>query len=310
MNHYLCIDGGGTFVKHAVIAEDGSFLSHGKYDTPCHDLELFLNSIRDLYEKDPDVRGIALSMPGVIDIERGYMQNAGPIRCCSETYLCDLISERCGGLPVSVENDGKAAARAEMISGALKDCNSGVVIGLGTGIAGTVFVDRKILRGSHLFAGELSYNYRHNDRVFSEDPMPDHDTRRQRYSSLCTPGGIVEGYMRLSGENGLGAKDCPLIFEKMNAGDTNAFQAVQGAARDLAMLIYNVQCIVDPDAFAIGGGMSAQDVFVEMVQEAVKAYVPFDSKVCPVPVVKTCQYRNDANLLGALYWYLEKTGVM
>ncbi len=306
MKKYLVIDGGGTFVKHAVMAEDGSILAKGKYDTPCEDRELFLAKITELYEADRDISGIALSMPGVIDIEKGFMHNAGAIHCCEQTYICELISERCGGLPVAVENDGKAAARAEMISGALKDCRSGVVIGLGTGIAGTVFIDRKILRGNSLFAGELSYNYRHNNRLFDEEQIPDRDLRLQRYSSLCTPGGIVHGYMELSGAEGLTAKDCPSVFAKMEAGDAAAFAAIRNAARDLAMLVFNIQCVVDPEAFAIGGGLSAQDVYIEMVREAVKRYVPAYSKVCPTPVVRACAYRNDANLLGALYRFQDE----
>ncbi len=308
MKKYLCVDGGGTFVKHAVVTADGTILSQSKYDTPCDDLELFLDKIRELWEAEEGIAGIALSMPGVIDIGRGFMHNAGAIRCCAGTNICELVSERCGGVPVSVENDGKAAARAEMVSGALKDCQSGVVIGLGTGIAGTVFIDRKIVRGSHLFGGEFSYNYRHSDRVFAGGHIGDRDERGQRYSSLCTPGGIVKGYAALSGKEGLTPKDCPYVFEQMENGDPDACRAVLSAARDLAMMIFNIQCTVDPDAFAIGGGLSAQDRFIRMVQDAVQAFVPADSPVCPTPVVKVCSYRNDANLIGALYWHLERYG--
>ena len=308
MKKYLCVDGGGTFVKHAVITEDGTILSQSKYDTPCDDLELFLTRIKDLYDAEEDIAGIALSMPGVIDIDRGFMHNAGAIHCCAGTSLCDLVSEKCGGVNVSVENDGKAAARAEMISGALKDCNSGVVVGLGTGIAGTVFIDRKIIRGSHLFGGEFSLQYRHSDKVFKAANTPERDLDGQYFCDLCTPGGIVKGYAALSGKEGLTSKDCPYVFERMEQGDEDAYQAVLSAARDLAMMIFNIQCTVDPEAFAIGGGLSAQDSFVRMVQEAVKEFVPARFTVVPTPDIRVCRYRNDANLVGALYRHLEKYG--
>ncbi|MBR3344673.1 MAG: ROK family protein [Solobacterium sp.] len=308
MKTFLCFDGGGTYVKYAVMTVEGEVLCRSKYETPRDDLNVFLSKIREIYEAYPDVSGIALSMPGIIDIDKGYMRNAGAIRCCAGTCLCDMISEQCGGLPVSVENDGKAAARAEMVSGALKDADTGVVILLGTGIGGTVFVNRKIIRGNHLWAGELSYHYLRNQQLFGEEHIKDHDVFDSRYSSVCTPAGIVRRYAELSGETGLKRTDCELVFERMNQGDENARLAVRDAARDLAMMIFNIQCTIDPDAFAIGGGISEQDSYIDMLKEAVKAYVPSDQPLCPEPVIRVCRYRSDANLIGALYRFYEQYG--
>ncbi len=308
MKTYLCFDGGGTYVKYAVMSGNGEILYRSKYETPRDDLDTFLARIRGIWEQYPDVSGIALSMPGIIDIDKGYMRNAGAIRCCASTYLCDLISEQCGNLPVSVENDGKAAARAEMISGALKDADTGVVILLGTGIGGTVFVNRRIIRGSHLWAGELSYHYLRNQQLFGEEHVLDHDEFDCRYSTVCTPAGIVKRYAELSGETGLTRTDCELVFERMDRGDSYALQAVRDSVRDLAMMIFNIQCTIDPDAFAIGGGISEQDSYIDMLREAVKAYVPSDQPLCPEPVIRPCRYRSDANLIGALYRFFEQYG--
>ena len=305
MKRYLCIDGGGTYVKYAFINEDGSFLRQGKYETPRTDLDEFLAKIRELYLQDPDIAGIGFSMPGIIDIEAGVIK-AGTIRCCTGIAFTDTVSRLCGNLPVSLENDGKAAAAAEMVSGALSDAESGVILTLGTGIGGTVFIDRKIVRGNRLFAGELSYCYRHNELLFDPaDPIMDNDDRGARYASLCTPGGIVARYNQLSGKN-LKAADCPQVFAGMREGNEHALHAVREAAKDLAMLIFNIQCIIDPDAFAIGGGLSEQEIFIDMVREAVKAYKPADLDLCPLPDIRTCRYRNDANLLGAMYRLKEK----
>ena len=92
MKTYLCFDGGGTYVKYAVMSGDGEILYRSKYETPRDDLDTFLAAIHGIWTEHPDVSGIALSMPGIIEIDKGYMRNAGAIRCCAGTYLCDRNS--------------------------------------------------------------------------------------------------------------------------------------------------------------------------------------------------------------------------
>ncbi len=68
----LAIDIGGTFIKYALMDEEAHFLSRGKVPTPQEGREQLIETIGKLYDEAPEVEGIAISMPGIIDSENGY----------------------------------------------------------------------------------------------------------------------------------------------------------------------------------------------------------------------------------------------
>lgn len=64
-----------------------------------------------------------------------------------------------------------------------------------------------------------------------------------------------------------------------------------------------MQCVLDPDVFAIAGGISCHDVLIEAIEEALveqrRAYTgPLDAM--PLPRVTRTTLGNDANLYGAV----------
>lgn len=68
----------------------------------------------------------------------------------------------------------------------------------------------------------------------------------------------------------------------------------------IALQLYNIQAIFDPEKFAIGGGISAQPLLIEKINEQYKKlFIPV-FPLRPVDVV-ACELRNDANLIGAYY---------
>lgn len=157
---YLCIDIGGTFMKYCVL-EDGELSAEvQKKAVPQEKLEDLLDMIRSIYDeviKEHTVDGVAISMPGVIETDKGYMRSGGSLQYIQEIPLADIISRRCGGIPVNIENDAKAAATAELATGALRNYSNAVLLTIGTAIGGAVIVEKTILRGWNLCAGEFSY---------------------------------------------------------------------------------------------------------------------------------------------------------
>ena len=67
-----------------------------------------------------------------------------------------LLAEKCN-CPVILENDGKAAAMAELANGALKDCCNAAVFIIGTGVGGGIIANGQLVRGVHFTAGEYSF---------------------------------------------------------------------------------------------------------------------------------------------------------
>lgn len=150
------IDIGGTETKYAQL--DGLKLNDkGKYPTPYGDADSLLIFLQQLCQRHgTGCVGIAISMPGLIDSSLGYVHNAGGmLRKIQDVSLAQQLASRTG-VPVSVENDAKCAAMAELCAGSLQSCRTAAVIILGTGVGDALIQDGKLYRGAHLSAGKFS----------------------------------------------------------------------------------------------------------------------------------------------------------
>ena len=156
MKSVLAIDIGGTFIKYGLIHENYRISNKGKVKTPNTTTEDFLNELKSLYDSyKEEIRGIAISAPGRIS-EEGVMLTAGILEYLEGFNLAQELSEVCDGISVTVENDGKAAALCEATIGSGKDYPNSVALIFGTGIGGGVIINKEILRGCYLIAGEFS----------------------------------------------------------------------------------------------------------------------------------------------------------
>jgi predicted NBD/HSP70 family sugar kinase len=285
----FCIDVGGTEIKYA--RADGITLSaKDKCPTPYGNNEHFLHTLADLFrEHGTGCGGIAISMPGLIDSRKGYVINAGGmLKEVRELPLARQL-EACTGVPVSVENDAKSAALAELHAGELKGCETGAVLILGTGIGGALIQNGKLYRGAHLFAGEFSYVHINQDRFEHSDSVlavrcGGRELRRKAAKKLKKSENEVTGYT---------------IFDLAEQGDPGMLEIIRNYAGDLARFIYNLQCIFDPEKIVIGGGISARELLIRTIREETDAIYDKDIFGLPRAVVAGSRFHNDANLIGA-----------
>ena len=132
MKRYLVLDIGGSSIKYSIMTEKAEFLEKGNVTTPKEKLEEFVETIGCLYDKyKEEISGIAISMPGIIDSEKGYAYTGGSLLYNNNKEIVKILKKRCP-VNITIENDGKCAALAEVWKGTLKDCNDGIVIVLGT----------------------------------------------------------------------------------------------------------------------------------------------------------------------------------
>lgn len=289
------IDVGGTFIKYACMNEQSEILSRGKILTPMSGREKFIGTILSIHESMKDAEGIAISLPGIVDAERGYCFTSGALKYNDDFAIIEAIQERCH-INVSMENDARCAAIAEMKLGSLRDVNDGFVMVFGTGIGSAFIKERKIHRGHHFSAGEVSFVVIDRDGHIAEDEM---------FGSQCSAIGLCNMYAA--------AKNLPVdevdgikIFEAVNSGDEVAIDCLNKLTRRVAVQIANLQTILDPQRFAIGGGISAQPIFIEYIRKQLDELYNQSEFKLPRAEVVACQFLNDANLIGALQCYLEK----
>lgn len=295
--NYLAIDVGGTFTKYAIVTDTCEIVMKDKQPTQQETLEGFIdslvgicNSLREEY----DIHGIGLSMPGMIDSQTGFMYTGGNIRCVVNLNIVEIMENRCG-LPVSVENDAKCAALAELWNGSIKDCQDAIVLVCGTSVGGAVIKNRKVLRGRHFVAGEFSYCL--------TESTPDY----AMHNCLGETAGVAALMSYVSEETGIPAAELDgiRVFSMANQGDPAAIAGLRRYVKNVAIQIHNLQYIYDPERFAVGGGISVQPLLLQMLKEELQRINAMFPWTLPIPEVVVCQYFNDANLIGAIYVHMK-----
>lgn len=289
----LVVDIGGTFIKYAFMTEDMSILNRGKVKTPESGREELIETLGNIYDQMPEVEGIAISMPGIIDTENGYCSMGGALRYNDDFYLRHSLYQRCP-VKIVMENDAKCAAMAEATVGSLKDVEDGFVLIFGTMIGGGFIKNHRLHRGKHFSAGEVSYINT------TQDGMP---TFSNVWGNRCGTVNLCQMYAekkKLDSE----IVDGIMVFEAVNHQEPEALECLQKFTKEIAVQLFNIQTILDPERFAIGGGISAQPVFIEYIRNNLKELYAECPYHVPHAEVVSCKFQNDANLVGALQCFL------
>lgn len=292
---YLVIDVGGTFTKYAVMDEECKVYMKSKTPTVQDSLEHFVDMLEKLYrENEKEVEGIALSSAGVIDSETGFMYNGGSLFCISNINIVEILEKKCN-VPVTVENDAKCAALAEVWKGSLAGCRNAAALICGTAVGGAVICDGRLIRGKRFMAGEFSYLL-----TESSDPM------NSRWVFAET-GGVPALIRMVAEKKQIPEKelDGEKVFSMANCGDEEVLECIRKYSNRIAMQITNCQFMFDPDRIAVGGGISVQPLFIQMIREELKKLNSVYPHDMPVPEVVPCKFFNDSNLIGALYVHLK-----
>lgn len=287
---YFVYDIGGTFIKFALMKNNGNIKMKDKFPTTAKSAEeLVAQMVEKFLPYKQAIKGIAVSCPGVVDSEKGVIYQGGSLLFMHEKNLAEMLARECH-VPVVLQNDAKSAALAELWLGVAKDVHSAAILTLGSGVGGGIIMDGKLQSGYHLMAGEVSYM------------ESDFDTERLRGEFFGRTGSAVELIKRIATKKNLmDKKDGEQVFALIAHGDEEANAIFNDYMYGLAIQILNIQYLIDPEIIAIGGGISAQPIVVERLNEAVaqiKAANPFHAAK---PNIVTCRFQNDANLYGALY---------
>lgn len=293
---YLVFDVGGSAIKYSIMTEDAEFIITGKVKIPTDSFENFRETIGSIYDEyKDDIQGIAMSMPGIIDSDNGYAYTGGFLRYNDKREIVKELQERCN-CDIVIENDGKAAALAEVWKGSLKENTDGIVMILGTGVGGGIIKDRKVHRGKHFMAGEFSYIQSNISNPYNMNGF------------LGFVGSAIGLVSQIAESKGLKSEELDGIqaFEYIKNNDKDAVEIIDQYTKNLAVQIYNLQCLFDPEKICIGGGISAQDILMEYIIKNVKEYYRNLNLGLPEAEVVRCKFGNDSNQIGALYKMLSK----
>lgn len=297
MSFLLAIDIGGTLTKFSLISGDKTLLSRKEIHTPVSFNDLFQGL--DFYlesenKQGRSMTGIALSSPGSI-AESGKVLGYSAVPFLHNENLIHRFEERFR-VPISAENDANCAALAEKWNGAASDLKNYACIVCGTGVGGALVLNGNVWKGANLHGGEFGY-------AILRSELASHS-----YSSWSELGSSSAILRRLEDSTIEKEWTGERAFTAAEEGHVRAKESIETFFHHLAVGIFNIQYILDPQKILIGGGITRQPDFLSLLAQAIDHIYEAMPYARIRPEVDLCQHLGDAQLLGAAYVWYEKYG--
>lgn len=255
----LAFDVGGTDIKAALVDATGSIRDLLRLPSPTPGLDSgdatvqrIAEAAAELASRHPDAAPLAvgISVPGYVDEAAGMAINSENLGW--RDYPMRLRAEERLGLPVAFNHDVRSAGEAEHRLGAAAPFENVVVMTIGTGIAGAVFIKNSLYSGGGM-AGEMGHS-----RVASGPSCA--CGGRGCLEAIASARAIAARYTELTGEPVAGARE---VLQRMKAGDATAAEVWNYALDALALSLSQTVALLAPDAIVIGGGLAqaGEDLF-------------------------------------------------
>ena len=249
-----------------------------------------------------DILGIGVGCPGAVDGKTGIV-DVLPNLNWKNLALVDILRKEFD-TTIKISNDANVAVLAESLFGCAKNYNSVVMFTLGTGVGGGVIIDGNLFEGNHSKGAELG----HTTLILGGEECS------------CGRKGCVEQYVSATAlitqtkkamlqnkdslmweyvNNNISAVDGKTAFECAKKNDKTAMEVVEKYVSYLGESALNVFNTFRPEAFIIGGGISAQGDF--LIEKLVKFCEKFEYgyKFAPKTEILTATLGNDAGIIGA-----------
>lgn len=305
------IDVGGTTVKVGFFETSGKLLDKWEIKTnTANGGEAVLPDIaRAIDEKlskegisKDEVQGVGIGVPGPVT-------NASYVSRCvnlgwSDVDVAGTLSGLTG-LSVKVGNDANVAALGEMWQGGAKGSSNVVMVTLGTGVGGGIIVDGRIVSGANGAGGEIGHMVVNKEEAEACN-CGQHGCLEQYTSATGFVRMAKRKLAKISEETSLRkfedltAKD---LFDEAKAGDKVALEIVEEVCEILGTALGKIACVVDPEVFVIGGGVSkAGTILTDTIR---KYYVPNTFSSCQNARFELASLGNDAGMYGCMRMMLD-----
>ena len=305
MKNIFGVDLGGTTVKLGLFDEEGMVLEKWEIPTRKENKgEQILPDIADAIKKcmaeknisKKDVIGVGIGVPGPVD-GNGVIYKAANLGW-GVFSVKEKLSSLLDGIEVEAGNDANVAALGEMWKGGGKGYKDLVAVTLGTGVGGGIIVDGRILTGASGAGGEIG-----------------HICVEENEEDVCGCGkkGCLEQYASATGVTRLAVRalketdedsilrnkelDAKCVWDAVKAGDKVAISVAKEFGKYLGKGLAAVACVVNPEIFVIGGGVSkAGTVLIDFVKDEYLARVFHGSNNVKFALATL---GNDAGIYGA-----------
>lgn len=285
----LTVDVGQKYIRYGFFDEDGTLTEKGQYMIPRDSADNFYQSIADLVKgSGTKVKAISISFPGFINGTKGIAIRAGNLRFLDGHNIKDDLHQYIDDkIEIFVENNSNCAAIAEKLNGNAQDVHDFVVMTIGNGIGGGIYINNHLLRGSRYSAGEFG--------------MMITDYEGHGYDNmhvLASASALISSYSKMRGIPDGIAKTYQIVSE---LDDPKVKKTVDEWANYVAICIFNLACTLNPQRFLIGGVLSQNSELIPIIEShlnKIPNWNDFQTEIKP------CHFFSDASLYGAYWAYI------
>lgn len=242
------VDLGGTNVRAGLVEDFQVVKIASRRVRSQGTAEEVLSDLTEILEEiiTPEVQGIGIGVPSVVDLETGTIYDVQNIPAWKEVPLRKIL-EAHYRVPVYVNNDANCFAVGEKHFGQGKEFDNLVGLIVGTGLGAGIIASGHLITGRNCGAGEFGM-------------LPYLDSNFERYAS-------GQFFLKSYGRSG---KE---FYEQARAGDIEAKKIFEEFGRHLGEAIKAIMYAVDPEAIILGGSVSqAFEFFKDSMFEAVSSF--------------------------------------
>lgn len=232
---------------------------------------------------------IGIASPGTIS--NGTIIKAGNLNL----YNLDILSElkKYYNIPIKIRNDGKCAALAEKMYGAMKDYDDCLFMNIGTGIGGAVFMNGKLLEPKKFSGFEIGHMI----------------VEKNGRKCTCGKQGCIETYASIKAlkdniTNALGISNeisgKYLREELLQNNNPIVKEKINDFLEYLKIGVSNLIDIFEPEVICFGGSFSHYkdtELWNEFIKKMNDENVTFNNSV---PNIVTAKLQNNAGIIGAV----------
>lgn len=259
------VDLGGT--KLAVGVVDGRPEALWQEEVPSRGysqervVNLLAQQINKAHQARPTASSVGVGIPATLDHETGHAISTVNLDL-EDLPIREMLSRETR-LPVAIDNDGNLAMLAEALYGAARGTSNALLLTIGTGIGGGIWLNGEIYRGSTGAGAELGHLVVEIDGHPCQGNCPNRGCveamasgtaigRHGREAAEREPDSLL-GRRLAAGEE----IDAKAVNEAATAGDQAAIGAIDLAGHYLGQALVGLSNVFQPEVIVLGGGAIA-----------------------------------------------------
>lgn len=301
------LDVGGTRIAAGLVERKGRIVRESKNLTPKGAgpfaiVDAVVAAVAEVSQgtHPSEIAGIGIGLPAQIDFTRQTVEFCTNLPLAG-VDMRGLVGSRTK-FPVTIDNDGHTAALGESRFGAAKGLKDFVMVTLGTGVGGGIFVGGRPYRGFRGFGGEIG----HIVVDLDGPPCPCGGTGHLE-TFAARPAIVREAQEAVKGFRGAGirrlASDVPekitaeVVIQAAREGDEAAIEIMSRVGDVLGVALVGCVNMLNPQAIVVGGGIGES---CALVSERAAARIQAEALAGRRDVrVLPAELGNDAGLVGA-----------